>query len=99
MVFDPVQTIEGKNLIESIGEYFSRVNRFHDVDLLKSKTQVVFLVMISGVVDHFLRNIYARQRSASGMGFVFRRKSSKIEKAHEFLINLLDTEKHSARCF
>jgi hypothetical protein len=54
MVFDPVQTIERKYLIESIGEYFSRVNRFHDVDLLKSKTQVVFLVMISGVVDHFL---------------------------------------------
>jgi len=54
MVFDPVQTIEGKNLIKSIRKYFSRVNRFHDVDLLKSEAQIVFLVMISGVIDHFL---------------------------------------------
>lgn len=62
MVFDPVETIERKYLIESIWKYISGVNRFHDVDLLKSKAQIMLLVMAPGVVYHFLWNIYARQR-------------------------------------
>ncbi len=65
MVFDPMQTIEGKYLVESIGKYFPCVNTFHDVDLLKPEAQIVFLVMASSVIDHVFGNIYARQRSAS----------------------------------
>ena len=35
MIFDPMETIERKDLVEPIGKYFPCVNTFHDVDLLK----------------------------------------------------------------
>lgn len=57
-----MQAIEREDLGESSWKRLPHVDAFHDVRLLEKHARIVAFVMAPGVIDHALRDVYARER-------------------------------------
>ncbi len=63
MILDPVQTVEGENLVKAVRKDLARLDDIHEVHLFEVEAFVVGLVAHFGVLDHFAGDIDARDAS------------------------------------